>query len=239
MRGLIARKVGMTQIFTPDGKKYPVTVLQAGPNVVVQKKSAQGRDGYTAVKLGFEPAHKFEKEGEEPTWRMNKPLQGIFKKAGLDTPLKHLTEIRLTDESELDHYEVGASIGADEFQAGQFVDVTGTSKGRGFAGVMKRHNFHGAGTVSHGTHEYFRHAGSIGASADPARVVKGKRMPGRYGGARSTVQNLHVVDVLAEENLLLVKGGVPGPNGGLVVVRTAIKRPKDNKNTEMTVVEEG
>lgn len=239
MRGLIARKVGMTQIFTPDGKQYPVTVLQAQPNVVVQKKSAQGRDGYTAVKLGFEAAHKFEKEGEEDAWRMNKPMQGVFKSAGIDTPLKHLVEIRLDDESELARYEVGGTVGVDEFIAGQFVDVTGTSKGRGFAGVMKRHNFHGSATMTHGTHEYFRHAGSIGASADPARVVKGKRMPGRYGGARSTMQNLHVVDVLAEENLILVKGGVPGPNGSLVVIRTAVKRPKSIKNTEMNpVVEE-
>ncbi len=233
MRGIIARKIGLTQVFNEEGILYPVTVLQAGPNVVIQKKSSNGRDGYSAVKLGFEDIHKFEKEGEEPKWRTSTPMLGVFQKAGIETPKKHIFEIRLNDDTELERYEVGQEIGADQFQAGQFVDVTGTSKGRGFAGVMKRHNFHGAAMTSHGTHEYFRHAGSIGASADPARVIKGKRMAGRYGGSRSTMQNLHIVDIIAEDNVILVKGGVPGANGGIVVIRTAIKRPKSFDDPQM------
>lgn len=228
MKGLIAKKVGMTQTYTQDGVKIPVTVLDVGPNVVVQKKEAAGKDGYSAVKLGFGAVHQHIKEGTEPRWRMTRPLVGIFQKAGIEEPRRHLREFRVTD-SELANYEVGQAVGADTFLAGQYVDVTGTSKGRGFSGVMKRHNFHGSLTMTHGTHEYFRHAGSIGASADPARVVKGKRMPGQYGNARATVQNLQVVEVLADENLLLVKGAVPGPNGGIVLVRTAIKKPKSHK----------
>lgn len=229
MKGLIARKIGMTQIFTEDGRRIPVTVLQAGPNVVVQKKSAQGKDGYNAVKLGFEDVHAFEKEGEETEYRVNKPMLGVFQKAGIAVPKKHLAEFRFAKASDLDAYEVGQEIGPDQFTTGQFVDVTGTSKGRGFAGVMKRHNFKGARSMTHGTHEYFRHGGSIGASADPARVFKGTRMAGHYGSATATVQNAQVVDVIAEDNLLLIKGGVPGPNGGIVHVKTAVKRPRDSK----------
>lgn len=237
MKGLLARKIGMTQVFTPDGVRHPVTVLQAGPNVVIQKKSAQGKDGYNAVKLGFSAVHKHVKEGTEPRWRMTRPLLGVFQKAGIAEPRKHVKELRVS-ASELDGYNVGEEIGADQFIAGQYVDVTGTSKGRGFAGVMKRHNFHGSLTMTHGTHENFRHAGSIGASADPARVVKGKRMPGQYGNARVTVQSLHVIEVMADENLILVKGGVPGPNGGIVLIRSAVKKPKAHKATGMEPVVE-
>lgn len=229
MRGLIARKLGMTQVFTPDGKQIPVTVLHTGPNVVVQKKSANGKDGYAAVKLGFGEIKKLEKEGEEPRWRLNAPRVGVFQKAGIDSPRRFVVELRV-DEGELDRYEVGGTITADEFVAGMFIDATGKSKGRGFAGVMKRHNFHGAAEMTHGTHENFRHAGSIGASADPARVVRGKRMPGQYGNARATSQNLHVVEVIADQNLLLVKGSVPGPTGGIIVVRSATK----NRSTKPT-----
>ena len=238
MRGLIARKIGMTQLFSEDGRLYPVTVLEAGPNVVVQKKSAEGKDGYNAVKLGFGSVHKHVKEGTEPRWRMTKPLVGVFQKAGIEAPRQALREFRV-QATDLDSYEVGKEIGpSDLFQVGNFVDISGTSKGKGFSGVMKRHNFHGALTMTHGTHENFRHAGSIGASADPARVVKGKRMPGQQGNERVTVMNLHVMEIDAEKNLLMVKGSVPGPNGSIVVIRRAVKRPLAHKDPGMTLIED-
>lgn len=227
-KGLLAKKIGMTQIFTEDGRRHPVTVLDVSSNIVVQKKSAAGKDGYTAVKIGFGHAHKLVKEGTDSRWRMSKPMLGTFQKANIETPRRFTAEFRIT-EDELNKYEIGQELNATEFTVGQFVDVTGTSKGRGFAGVMKRHNFKGARTMTHGTHENFRHGGSIGASADPARVFRGTKMPGHYGNARSTVQNVHLVDIMEEDNLILVKGGVPGPNGSLVMIRNAVKRPRGNK----------
>lgn len=223
MKGLVGEKIGMTQIFTEDGRSIPVTVINVASNVVVQKKSTLGKEKYTAVKLGFKDAHKFEKEGEEPKWRLNKPRLGVFVKAGV-TPKQHLVEIRLDSDSELDRYEVGQELGASEFKAGQYVDVTGQSKGHGFTGVMKRHNFGGSATMTHGTHENFRHGGSIGASADPARVFKGTKMPGQHGNVRSTIQNLKIAEVIEDENLILIRGGVPGHNGSIVVIRQARKR---------------
>ncbi len=222
MKGLIGKKVGMTQIFGEDGNRTPVTVIEVGGNVVIQKKSETGKDGYAAVKLGYGDAHKHEKDGEEPRWRLSKPRVGVFAKAGIDTPKRHVREVRVT-ESELDGYEVGQTVGADIFKAGDWVDVVGTSKGRGYTGVMKRHNFAG-GKASHGVHEYFRHGGSIGASAYPARVFPGKKMPGQYGNTRVTVQNLRVVAVRPEDGAILVKGAVPGPNGGIVMLKSAIKK---------------
>ena len=222
MKGLLGKKVGMTQVFDESGNRVPVTVIRVDGNVVIQKKSESGKDGYAAVKIGFGEVHKHEKDGEEPRWRLNAPQLGVFKKAGIETPRKHVREIRLTEE-ELDRYEVGGELGADEFAPGEFVDITGTSKGRGTSGVMKRHNFAG-GKASHGVHEYFRHGGSIGASAYPARVFKGKKMAGHYGANRVTVQNLEVVQVRPDDAAILVKGAVPGPNGGVVMVRTAIKK---------------
>lgn len=222
MKGLIGKKVGMTQIFDADGNRIPVTVIDVRGNVVVQKKSETGKDGYAAVKLGFEDAHKHEKDGSEPRWRLSRPRVGVFASAGIDTPKRHVRELRVT-EGELDRYEVGQEIGADQFKADEFVDVTGTSKGRGYTGVMKRHNFAG-GKASHGVHEYFRHGGSIGASAHPARVFPGRKMAGQYGNTRVTVQNLRVVATRPEDGALLVKGAVPGPNGGLVMVKSAIKK---------------
>ena len=222
-KGLIGRKVGMTQVFDPEGNRIPVTVIEVGGNVVVQKKSAQGKDGYNALKLGFGEVRKHEKEGEEPRWRLNKPRVGVFLKAGVDAPRKHIREIRVRD-TDLDKYEVGQTLGPDVFANGDFIDVTGTSKGRGFTGVMKRHNF--AGTkASHGVHEFFRHGGSIGASAYPARVFPGQKMAGQHGNARVTVQNLRVVQVRPDDNALLVRGAVPGPNGGIVLLRSAVKKP--------------
>lgn len=220
-KGLIGKKVGMTQLFGPDGVRIPVTVVEVGGNVVVQKKSEHGKDGYAAVKLGYGEVKKLEKDGEEPKWRLAKPQVGMFASAGIDKPRKHTREFRV-DEANLDEYEVGQELGADLFNIGDYVDVTGTSKGRGYSGVMRRHNFAGA-KASHGVHEFFRHGGSIGMSADPARVLPGMKMPGQYGNAKTTVQNLQVVQVLEEDNAVLIKGSVPGPNGGIVLLRTATK----------------
>jgi len=222
VKGLLGRKVGMTQLFDEEGNRIPLTVIDVSSNVVVQVKSTEGKDGYDAVKLGFGLAHKLEKEGEEPRWRLNRPEVGVFAKAGIDVPRRHLREFRTTPSS-LEYYEVGKELGADEFNAGEFVDVTGTSKGRGFTGVMKRHNFKGT-KASHGVHEFFRHGGSIGMSAWPSRVLPGKKMAGQHGNAKVTVQNLRVFRTIPEDNLVLVRGSVPGPNGGVVMLRSAAKK---------------
>jgi large subunit ribosomal protein L3 len=206
--GLLGRKVGMTQIFAENGDVLPVTVIEVGDNVVIQLKSAEGADGYNGVQLGFD---------EQKPQRLTKPELGHFEKAGV-APQKFVREIRITAE-DLAKYPAGGKVGAtDIFVVNDAVDVTGTSKGRGFAGVMKRHGF--AGFIrSHGTHEYFRHGGSIGTRLTPGHVLKGKKMPGHMGAKRTTVQNLNVVRIDAEKGLLYIRGGVPGPNGGYVVVR--------------------
>lgn len=222
IKGLLGRKMGMTQVFGAEGGRIPVTVINVDSNVVVQKKSEDGKEGYSAVKIGFEKAKKLQKEGEEDDWRLSLPEIGVFESAGIEEPRKHLKEIRV-EESDLEEYEVGQELGADTFRVGDWVDVTGTSKGRGFTGVMKRHNFSGA-PGSHGTHEYFRHGGAIGQSADPARVFPGIKMPGQSGNAQVTIQNLQVVKVLEDENAIAVKGGIPGPKGGLVLVKSAVKK---------------
>ena len=222
MKGLVGRKLGMTQVFDEDGNRVPVTVIDIGGNVVIQKKSENGRDGYSAIKLGYGDVHQHVKEGTEPKWRLAKPRVGVFTKAGIDAPRKHVKEVRVT-EAELDDYEVGQELGVETFAKGEFIDVTGTSKGRGFTGVMKRHNFRGT-KASHGVHEFFRHGGSIGCSAYPARVFKGKKMAGQHGNVRVTIQNLSVFDVMPEDNAILVRGSVPGANGGLVLIRSAVKR---------------
>ena len=222
LKGLIGKKAGMPQVFDSEGDRVPVTVVDVDSNIVVQLKSQEGPDGYSAIKIGFERAHKREKEGEEPEWRLSKPEVGVFENAGIDVPRKHLQEIRVPEE-DLEHYEVGQELGADLFGQGEWVDVTGTSKGRGFSGVMKRHNFAGS-KDSHGTHEYFRHGGAIGQSADPARVFPGIKMPGQYGNEQVTVMNLTVVRVLEEENALAIKGGIPGPKGARVLIKTAAKK---------------
>ena len=222
IKGLIGEKVGMTQVFDDEGRRIPVTAVKVGGNVVIQKKSEHGTDGYSAVKLGFGDVKKLEKEGKEPRWRLAKPEVGVFQSAGIDEPRKHMREIRVA-EDDLDEYEQGTELGADLFEPGEWVDVTGTSKGRGFSGVMRRHNFAGA-KATHGVHEYFRHGGSIGMSADPARVLPGMKMPGQEGNARVTIKNLRVIQVRPEDNALLIKGSIPGPNGGIVVVRSASKK---------------
>jgi large subunit ribosomal protein L3 len=221
-KGLIGKKVGMTQVFGPDGVRIPVTVVKVEGNVVIQKKSKHGKDGYAAVKLGFGDVKKLEKDGVEPKWRLAKPQVGAFNAAGIDTPKKHMREFRV-DEADLDEYEVGQELTPELFTNGTYVDVTGTSKGRGFSGVMRRHNFAGA-KATHGVHEFFRHGGSIGMSADPSRVHAGTKMPGQLGNATTTVQNLQVVQLLEDDGAVLIKGSVPGPNGGVVLLRTAVKK---------------
>lgn len=207
-KGVLGEKLGMTQVFDDEGRIVPVTVVLAGPCVVTQIRS-QEKDGYTAVQLGF---------GQIDPRKVNKPRTGHFEKAGV-TPRRYLVELRADDTTE---YELGQEITAGVFEAGQKIDVTGRSKGKGTAGVMKRHGFKGLG-ASHGTQRKHRSPGSIGGCATPGRVFKGLRMAGRHGNARTTVQNLTVHAIDAEKNLLLIKGAVPGPNGGVVLVRDAVK----------------
>ncbi len=209
INGIIGRKIGMTQIFAEDGTATPVTVIKAGPCVVTQKKTADGRDGYNAVQLGLV---------EDKPVRMknvSKPMRGHFEKtAGGTPPTKILKEIRLADAPEA---EIGDQVKADLFADGDNVDVMGTSKGRGFAGTIKRHGF-SRGPMSHGSMNK-RRPGSIGQSATPSRVMKGTKSSGHMGHERVTVQNLTVVRVDAEDNLVIVRGAVPGPNGGLLVLK--------------------
>jgi large subunit ribosomal protein L3 len=208
MKGILGEKLGMTQVWDENNRIVPVTVVKAGPNVVTQVHTADGT-GYDAVQIGF---------GEIDPRKVNKPLAGHFAKAGV-TPRRHLVELRTSDAAE---YTLGQEITAEVFEAGIKVDVTGTSKGKGFAGVMKRHNFHGLG-AGHGVQRKHRSPGSIGGCATPGRVFKGMKMAGRMGHDRVTTQNLTVHAVDAEKGLLLIKGAVPGPNGGLILVRTAAK----------------
>lgn len=205
---VLSTKLGMTQVWDAAGRLVPVTVLQVGTNVVTQVRTDE-TDGYRAVQI----AH-----GQIDPRKVTQPLKGHFEKAGV-TPRRHLAEIRTPDAGQ---FALGQEITAEAFTAGQSVDVIGTTKGKGFAGVMKRHGFHGD-SASHGAHRNHRKPGSIGASATPSRVFKGMRMPGRMGNARQTTQNLTVHAVDAEKGLLLVKGAVPGPKGGIIVVRTAAK----------------
>lgn len=206
---LLGTKLGMTRIFDDAARALPVTVIEAGPCRVTQIRT-EDRDGYTAVQLSY---------GELPPRKANKPQAGHFAKAGV-APARRLVEVRVDDPA---GYQVGQELAVDGmFEPGAWVDVTGVSKGKGFQGVMKRHNFRGK-EASHGAHKVHRSPGAIGACATPSRVFKGTKLPGRMGGERSTVLNLAVVGVDAERNLLVVKGSVPGPKGGLVFVRRAVK----------------
>jgi large subunit ribosomal protein L3 len=209
--GVIGRKVGMTQIFSEDGSVIPCTVVETRP-VVVAKRTAE-KDGYDALVLGV---------GERAEKHTNKPLAGFFKKQGVPVR-RSLREFRCPADYAA-KFDIGQEIKLDElFEAGQFVDVQGLSKGRGFSGVMRRHNFRGAG-ASHGAHEYKRHGGSIGSNMTPGRVLPGLKMPGQHGNKKTSVLNQRVVKVLPEENLVLIRGGVPGSKNALVFVRGAIKR---------------
>ncbi|MET7393679.1 50S ribosomal protein L3 [Dactylosporangium sp. NPDC005572] len=207
VKGILGEKLGMTQVWD-NGKVVPVTVVQAGPCVVTQVRTPDN-DGYSAVQLAW---------GQIDPRKVNKPRSGHFAKADV-APRRHIVELRTTDAGE---YALGQEITADAFAAGQRIDVTGRSKGKGFAGVMKRHGFHGL-RASHGVERKHRSPGSIGACATPGRVFKGVRMAGRMGGVRFTVQNVTVQRVDAEEGLILVKGAIPGPKGSLVLLRTAAK----------------
>jgi large subunit ribosomal protein L3 len=208
MKGILGTKLGMTQVFDEQNRIVPVTVVKAGPNVVTQVRT-HDKDGYGAVQLAF---------GAVDPRKVNKPRTGHFDKAGV-TPRRFLAELRTTDA---ETYEVGQEITAEVFAAGVEVDITGTSKGKGYAGVMKRHGFKGQG-ASHGAQAVHRKPGSIGGCATPGRVFKGLRMAGRMGNDRVTTQNLTVHAVRAEDGLLLIKGAVPGPKGGLLFVRSAAK----------------
>lgn len=218
-KAIIGRKVGMTQIFTNDGECVAVTVVKVGPCTVVRKKTADGKDGYNALVLGFEDVRSAEVDGEK-VYKMNRPELGVYKAAGVE-PCKSLHEVRLS-AADMDKYEVGQKVNADVFFPGEAIDVIGTSKGSGFTGVMKRHNFNGA-KRSHGAHEYMRHGGSIGTTSTPGRVMKNRKMAGQCGNARVTVQNLKVFSVDKDQNLILVKGSIPGANGSVVCVQDAVK----------------
>lgn len=208
-KGLIGKKIGMTQLFDESGKVIPVTVVEAGPCVVVQKKTTEN-DGYEAVQVGF---------GDVKVRRVNKPEAGHFKKADV-APKKVLKEFRLDDISALN---VGDILKADVFAVGDRVDVVGTSKGKGTAGAIKRWNFSRL-KESHGTGPVARHAGSLGACSDPSRVYKGKKLAGHLGAERVTIQNLDIVKVDAENNLIAIKGAIPGPKGGIVVLADTVKK---------------
>lgn len=205
-KGILGRKVGMTQIFTPEGLAVPVTLIEAGPCTVVQKKTVN-EDGYNAIQIGL---------GERREKLVNKPVRGHLAKAGLKT-VRYLREIRTKD---VDNYQVGEEIKCDLFEPGQLVDVVGTTKGHGFAGGIKRHGFH-RGPMGHGS-KYHRRPGALAAKG-PARVFKGRKLPGQYGNDRVTIQNLEVVKVDADRNLLAIKGAVPGPRGGLLLIKEARK----------------
>ncbi len=208
--GLLGKKLGMTQVFDANNKVVPVTVVSAGPCVVTQVRTAD-KDGYDAVQIAY---------GAVDPRKVNSPMTGHFAKAGV-TPRRHVTELRTADAAS---FAPGQELDATVFAAGQVVDVVGTSKGKGTAGVMKRHGFKGVG-ASHGSHRNHRKPGSIGGSSTPSRVFRGMRMSGRMGAVRTTTQNLTVHAVDAEQGLVLIRGAVPGPRGGLVLVRTAAKTP--------------
>ena len=210
IKGVLGTKLGMTQVFDDDGRIVPVTVVKAGPCVVTAVRTPE-RDGYAGLQLGY---------GEIDPRKVTKPVAGHFAAAGV-TPRRYLAELRTSDASA---YTLGQEVTAETFAAGQLVDVTGKSKGKGTAGVMKRHGFRGL-SASHGTQRKHRSPGSIGGCATPGRVFKGLRMAGRMGSQRTTLQNLTVQAVDADRGLLLIKGAVPGSKGGLVLVRSAVKGP--------------
>ncbi len=223
--GIVGKKLGCTQIFKDDGTVMRVTVIEAGPCIVVRKRTLE-RDGYSALQLSF---------GERREKVVDKPMRGYFAKNGVETKTvkykdrevkmlpAHLRELRLSAE-EVAKFEVGQTItAADVFKEGQFVDVVGLSRGRGFSGVVRRHNFAGFVTT-HGTHEYTRHGGSIGTNMTPGRTMPGKKMPGQDGNFRKTILNLKVAKIVADQNLVLIEGGVPGARNHTVVVRGAVKR---------------
>jgi large subunit ribosomal protein L3 len=210
--GLLGKKVGMTQVFANDGERIPVTVIQTGPCFVVGKRTTE-RDGYAALQIAFD---------EVPARNASKPVRGFFDKAGVK-PHRFVREIRLP-MAEVDRFEIGSAVKASQvFEAGIPVDIIGTTKGKGFQGVLKRHNMSGT-KASHGVHEFFRHGGSIGCRLTPGRVIKGKRMSGQMGNEQQTVQNLQLIQILDDEDCILVRGAVPGAKGSMVMVKKAATR---------------
>jgi len=227
--GLLAKKLGMTQVFTPEGDSVPVTVLEAGPCTVVRRKTAE-KDGYDAVVLAWGPVD------EKHEHRLSKPELGVFKKAG--TPIfRHLKEFRVQDAKLLGDLKAGDVLTVDKvFTLNQRIDVQGVTKGRGFTGVMKKWNMKGAARDSSTSHEHHRHVGAIGARKTPGKVWKGKHLPGHYGTDNVTIQNLTIVGIEADQNVLLVKGAIPGHNDGLLIVNTASKgQPRIKKKQEERV----
>ena len=225
--GLLAKKVGMTQVFTAEGDCVPVTVIQAGPCTVVRRKTAE-KDGYDAVVLGFEPLY------EKHEHRLSRPEVGVFKKAG--TPVfRHLREVRVEDAKLLGELKAGDVLTVDKvFQPNQRIDVSGVTKGRGFTGVVKRWGMKGAARDSASSHEHHRHIGAIGQRKTPGKVWKGKHLPGQYGVDNVTVQNLTVVGIEPDQNVLLVRGAVPGHADGLLFVGTAVKgQPRARQKQEV------
>ena len=216
VKGLLGTKLGMTQVWDDNNLVVPVTVVEATTNIVTQIRRPE-TDGYNAIQVGF---------GEIEARKVNKPTAGHFAKAG-STPRRHLVEIRTADAAS---YEAGQELAVDTFNAGDVIDVTGTSKGKGYAGVMKLHGFHGVG-ASHGAHKNHRKPGSIGACATPGRVFKGTRMAGRMGSDTITTQNVTVHAVDVDKGLILLKGAVPGPKGGVVILRSAAKRANAEGST--------
>ncbi|WP_130807975.1 50S ribosomal protein L3 [Senegalia massiliensis] len=210
MKGILGKKIGMTQIFTEEGKVVPVTVVEAGPMNVVQVKTTDV-DGYNAIQVGY---------SEIKEKKVNKPIKGHFSKAQVDLK-KHLVEFRVEDSS---NFNVGDELKVDLFEAGDMIDVSGVSKGKGFQGVIKRHG-QSRGPETHGS-KYHRRPGSMGASSDPSRVFKGKKLPGHMGHRKVTIQNLEIVKIDTENNLLLVKGAIPGPKGGLLTIKESVKASK-------------
>jgi large subunit ribosomal protein L3 len=217
--GLIGKKVGMTQIFV-NGVRIPVTVVHLGPCTVVQKKTKDSKDGYNAIQIGF---------GDKEPRKVNKAMMGHFKRGDVK-PKWILREILVDDEKKLADYSVGQEIKSDIFKEGDWIDVTGTTKGKGTQGVMKMHNMKGSKQWTHGTHEYFRHGGSIGCRTTPGRVHLGKRMPKHMGSVRQTTQNLKIARIDLEKNIVLIEGSVPGARNSYIMVRPSIKKMAQAEN---------
>ena len=219
-KAILGKKIGMSQIFTPDGTMIPVTVVKAGPCPVVQVKTVE-KDGYSAVKVGFDSLGEIKKG----SGRVTKPLQGIFAKAGVQ-PTRYLREFKLDNAAD---YTVGQNIECGVFSTGDHVDVTGTTRGRGYTGVIQRWNAQRVGSMSHGTGPIHRSVGSMSANSSPSRVFKNKKMAGQYGHERVTVQNLEIVKVDSDRGVILIAGGIPGPKNSLVIVKESLKKSGGSK----------
>ena len=219
-KAILGKKMGMSQIFTPDGTMIPVTVVKAGPCPVVQVKTVE-KDGYSAIKVGFDSLGEIKKG----SGRVTKPLQGIFAKAGVQ-PTRYLREFKLDNAAD---YTVGQNIECGVFSTGDHVDVTGTTRGRGYTGVIQRWNAQRVGSMSHGTGPIHRSVGSMSANSSPSRVFKNKKMAGQYGHERVTVQNLEIVKVDSDRGVILIAGGIPGPKNSLVIVKESLKKSGGSK----------